>query len=49
MPKWSTAVSAALLAGRGGRSAADCQSEARAALDAGDAAKAIRVPEDGLS
>ncbi len=44
MRKWATmALFAAFLAACGGKSAADYQSEARAALDAGDASKAIEV------
>jgi hypothetical protein len=48
MQSWLIVLLAALLAGCG-RSAADYQNDARAALDAGDRAKAIRVAEEGLA
>jgi hypothetical protein len=48
MHGWSIVLLAAVLAGCG-RSAADYQNDARAALDAGDSAKAIRVAEEGLA
>ena len=49
MHGWSIVLFAALLAGCGGRSAADYQSGARAALDAGDRAKAIQLADEGLA
>jgi hypothetical protein len=45
----SIVLLAALVAGCGGRSAADYQSDARAALDAGDRAKAIQLADEGLA
>src|SRR5215467_11812472 len=49
MHGWSIVLFAALVAGCGGRSAADYQSGARAALDAGDRAKAIQLADEGLA
>jgi len=49
MHRWSIVLFAALVAGCGGRSAADYQRDARAALDAGDSTKAIKVAEEGLA
>lgn len=49
MRKWATmALFAAFLAACGGKSAADYQNEARAALDGGDAAKAIGIVTEAL-
>jgi hypothetical protein len=49
MRKWATmALFAAFLAACGGKSAVDYQNEARAALDGGDAAKAIQVVTEAL-
>jgi hypothetical protein len=48
MRVWPLLVFAALITGCGGRSAADYHKDARAALDAGDAAAALRVA-DGLA
>ena len=50
MRKWSTTIVlfAAFLAACGGKSAADYQTEARAALDGGDGAKAIAVVTEAL-
>ena len=48
MHVWSVLVLAALLAGCGGKSAADYHNEARSALDGGDTGRALRVAEEGL-
>jgi hypothetical protein len=49
MRKWATmALIAAFLTACGGKSVADYQNEARAALDGGDAAKAIAVVTEAL-
>jgi hypothetical protein len=46
---WPILVFAALVVACGGRSAADYHRDARAALDAGDAAAALRVADEGLA
>lgn len=48
MHVWPVLAIAALLAGCGGKSAADYHNEARSALDGGDTARALRVVEEGL-
>jgi hypothetical protein len=42
-------LAAVVAAGCGGKSAADFQNEARAALDAGEAARAVAVADEGLA
>jgi hypothetical protein len=49
MHSWSILLFAAFVAACGSRSAADYQKDARAALDAGDPSRAIKVVEEGLA
>ncbi len=49
MRNWWIPLLAALVVACGGKSAADYDREARAALDAGDLPKAIKVVEEGLA
>lgn len=49
MHVWPILALAALVTGCGGRSAADYHKDARAALDAGNAAAALRVADEGLA
>jgi hypothetical protein len=49
MRRWPILILAALVVGCGGKSAADYHKEARAALDGGNAAQAIKVADEGLA